>query len=311
MDSLSFWAGLIAQAEPGKFWFATVGACLAAIALVSYGFLRLQRARILEDTPTSHIRSAAQGYVELHGYARMLPGPEIASPLSGQRCCWWDYRVEQRRRKHGSRGGSSWVTIDRGRSDDLFTIEDATGQCIVDPVGATVVPDLSRKWRGSQPRPHSFPRKSQLWGFGEYRYSERMVNYGAAMYALGQFQTQIAFRADDEALELSELLSIWKQDKRELLSRFDANQDGEIDLEEWEVARREAIKSVRAEHVKRSVQPDLNILNKPKGQRPYILSTKTEQELTRAWRWSGLAGLLAGGVLGAGVVFALIARGLL
>lgn len=301
----------IAQAEPGKFWFATGFAALAGAGLFLFGFVQLRRARLLEDTPTSRIRSAAQGYVEFHGHARLLPGPEIRSPLSAERCCWWEYKIEQRRTVlRGGKRHTEWVTIDARTSDELFLLEDTTGQCVIDPVGARVIPGFSRSWRGYHPRPENFPAKTSHFGIGDYRYTERLLRFGSWLYVIGLFHSQTAARFDDETREVSELLADWKRDQRALLQRFDANGDGTIDLDEWELARKAAIAEVRAQQVERSVQPDLHVLSKPKDRRPFIVSTKTEHELTRGLRWGGGAAVAAGIALGAGVAFVLIARGL-
>lgn len=312
MEFLGRLLGDLAQAEPGKFWIATALAALGGAALFVFGFMQLKRARLLEDTPTSRVRSAAQGYVELHGHARLLPGPEVKSPLSHERCCWWQYKIEQRRTEHLSgKRRTEWVTIENGTSDELFLLDDGTGECVIDPVGATVVPSLSRSWRGSSSRPRGFPKQSSWFAFGEYRYTEQLLSYGAWLYALGQFQTQNAIRADDESRDVSELLAEWKRDRSALLHRFDANRDGQIDLQEWDVARRAAIEQIRAQHVEHAVQPDLNVLSRPPDRRPFILSTKTERELTRGMRWGGTAGVVLGPALGAVAVFMLMARGLL
>lgn len=284
---------------------------VGATGLLVIGFRRLGRARLLENLPTSRIRSAAQGYVELGGHARWLPGPDITAPLSGARCCWWQYSVQKKReRNFGNERRSEWVTIDSGTSDDLFILDDGTGQCVVDPVGATVVPDVDRKWRGFHPKPLSVTDSSWMFGSGNYRYRERLVSYGHWIYAIGQFQTQIASRENNQPLAVSELLARWKQDKRELLKRFDANEDGEIDMQEWEVARKEAIRQVRAKDVERTVQPDLNILNRPRGDMPFILSTRDEKQLTGRLRWGGLAMVWGGFLLALCVVFVLLVRGL-
>lgn len=302
----------LAQAEPQKFWLAAAILALFGSGLFVFGFVQLRRARLLEDTPTSRIRSAAQGYVELHGIARLLPGPEIRSPLSAERCCWWRYKIEQRRTEHHSgKRRVEWVVIDEGVSEELFLLADDTGECVVDPVGATIIPSLSRTWRGYSARPNHFPKHSSWLALGDYRYTEKLLNYGAWVYALGQFQTQNAIRADDESRDVSDLLAEWKRDQRGLLLRFDANRDGRIDMDEWEAARHAAIEQVRAQHVEHAVQPDLHVLSRPRDRRPFILSTKTEHELTRGMRWGGWASVLAGPVLGAAVVFMLIARGLL
>ena len=52
----------------------------------------------MEDTPTSKIRSAAQGYVELSGHGELMEGPKIIAPLTSKYCTWYSYKVEERRR---------------------------------------------------------------------------------------------------------------------------------------------------------------------------------------------------------------------
>ena len=295
-----------ADLGPFLFWFGLVAVC--GVALFVIGFRRLRHARLLEDMPTSRVRSAAQGYVEFHGHARLLPGPTIVSPLSAERCCWWEFQVEQRQKD--DKGRTRWVTIEKKTSDELFLLDDGTGQCVVDPVGARVIPSLSRRWRGFHPRPSAFPKKASWFDGGDYRYTERMVRFGAWLYTLGAFQTQTAARDDDEMRDVSERMAEWKRDRRSLLHRFDTNRDGQIDLQEWEEARKTAIAEVRAEQVERSIQPDLHVLSAPGDRRPFILSTQNEHELTRGLRWSGIGGVLAGILLGAIVCFGLIARGL-
>lgn len=87
----------ILQAGEGEFWGVAV--LLAVLALVAFsGLFRFyRRVRMIEDTPTSKIRSAAQGYVELQGEAESLPGPATVAPLSQLHCLWYRYRVEARR----------------------------------------------------------------------------------------------------------------------------------------------------------------------------------------------------------------------
>lgn len=312
MTPLDALAQTIAQADAAQFGWGLAALGAVALGLLYFGFRRLSHARLMEDMPTSLVRSAAQGYVELKGHARLLPGPLIVSPLSGERCCWWEYRIEHlRTHEHDGRRRSEWVTIDHQRSEELFLLADTTGQCIIDPHGARVMPSLRRRWRGYHARPQRFPKESPWFSLGDYRYTESLIRYGDVLYSLGHFESQVAQRAQDEALEVSARLQDWKQDQASLLQRFDRNGDGAIDMAEWSAAREAALADVRREHVEQNVQTDLHVLREPRDSRPYLLSTRTEAQMTRSDRWQGL-GCIALGTLGVGAaLLALTLRGLI
>ena len=48
-----------------KFWLVVIGLAAAAVYSFWYAFKSWGKNRVIEDTPTSRVRSAAQGYVEL------------------------------------------------------------------------------------------------------------------------------------------------------------------------------------------------------------------------------------------------------
>lgn len=286
----------ILGASSGHLFFFLLLVILLCIGLLSYGFVLIYRARLMEDTPTSLIRSAAQGYVELSGHARLLPGPPIVSPLSDTPCAWWSYRVQERDRNGKD---NQWRTIEEETSGELFLLADTTGECIVDPDYASVTPSLSRSWGGPVQRPHRGPDGMSWLSFGNYRYSEKLILLGDPIYATGWFRTQTAILELNESRDVSELMAEWKQDKHGLLKRFDANGDGQIDMQEWETARRAALEQVRAEHVERSLDPDLHVLSKPPDRRPFVLSTLTQKSLTRRYRlWATLCFAVAVGLIG-------------
>lgn len=305
-------AGQIAGADTHSFWIGT-GICLLFGAGAFWGgFAALKKARLIENTPTSRIRSAAQGYVELVGDARLLPGPDILSPLSGQRCCWWQYTVERQETvtRNGKRS-SEWRTIESGTSDSLFLLVDPTGQCVVDPQGASIDPSLRRQWRGRTQRPQQIPQGRSWFQFGDYRYTEKLLSVGAPLYALGQFRSQTAHLDINESADTAALLREWKADQAGLLRRFDSNGDGQIDLDEWEAIRKAALEQVRAQTLRQTLDTDIHVLCRPPDRRPFLLSTRTEQELTRGHRLRSALWLLLSLLGGSGGVFALTARGLL
>lgn len=302
------WAAL--PTEDYALWLGLAGGGALCSAWASLAWLH--KARLLEDTPTSKIRSAAQGYVELNGRTHLLPGPPIVSPLTQTRCAWWRYRVEEYQRSgYGNRRRSHWRTLESACSDHLFMLDDGTGECVVDPHGARVTPGLRRRWQGRGRRPARVPPHSPWLSFGRYRYTEELLFLYHPVYALGFFRTQNAIQAFDEDRELRELLAEWKRDTRRLLGEFDGNGDGQIDLQEWETVRRAALRQVRQAQVTQSVQPDIHVLCRPPDGRPYLLSARTEAQLTGRYRQLALGGVLLAALLGALSLALLQARGLL
>lgn len=258
-----------------------------------YGFRWWRWARLIEDTPTSQIRSAAQGLVELVGTARALPGTPIRGPLSRRECVWWTYTVEQRTRNQ--RGGSSWKRVRHGTSDGLFHLHDATGECIVDPEGAQVLPSQRNTWFGSTPMPEAGPpARRGLHLFGrKYRYTEARLHDGDPLYAIGWFTTERGAAAGSRSDEVARLLREWKRDHPSLLKRFDADGDGTLGLAEWERAREAAHEEVEAQRRVESVQPGVHVLRKPAREHPLLLAAAPEGKLASRYRIRALVGLAA------------------
>lgn len=285
------------DAAPRHFWWVLVLSMAAAVGCF-YLFLRwLNRARLMADTPTAAIRSAAQGYVELEGIARLMDGDPVVSPLSGERCVWYRYTVE-----HRDEDERRWRTVASGLSDSIFHLDDGTGRCIVDPEGATILPSVRLSWRGQLSWPGAAPLDTSFWDrylqSGPYRYTEHRLQEGDPLYATGQF---VALGGTGEASPseaVRDLLSCWKRDRRELLRRFDADRDGEISPEEWEMARQEAEREVRVSWHQRTRTSELSLLRKPGNGRPYLLSALPQHTLIARYRRQAL--LAAGGFLGFG-----------
>ena len=295
-DALAALRGWAASAPDNEFWIAfAVLAVLLALGTWQ-GFARPRRARLIEDTPTQRVRSAAQGYVELEGRARWMPGPGIFSPLSRSPCVWWTYKIQQQR---GSGRNRRWHTLESGTSDDLFLLDDGTGECVIDADGALVYADVKRQWRGATRRPMRIPKPDSGWlgrigfSFGSYRYVERCISAEAPLHAMGRFDTARAARADDEASEVRALLGEWKRDRASLIERFDADGDGTIDLDEWERARSAALETVRQRQAEAPVPDDVHVMRRSGDGRPFVLSTWPQDKLARYKRITGFALLAA------------------
>lgn len=283
-----------------EFWvFLTLSGGIA-IAGFWFTFRSLIRARTIEDTPTAKIRSAQQGYVELAGQAKVIDGDPTLAPLTGMDCCWYRYKIE----KHG---GKNWHTLESAGSEDLFLLDDETGECIIDPEGAEVTPSDKSVWYGSSRYPENRnPQRQTITQqplfkiarvlntkitFGNrYRYTEERIYPGDALYAIGLFRSldDVDHMQNQQRLT-RELLQEWKQNKRLLLERFDQDRNGKIDLQEWELARRTAHSETQKTYKAQIDNQTLHSLTRTSSRsHPFLLSTLPQFNLVRRYRlWAG------------------------
>ena len=278
--------------DPVEYWmFLAVVAAAGAWGFVR-GFRWWHWARLIEDTPTSRVRSAAQGYVELIGTGRRMPGAPVIAPLSKLPCTWWRFTIERRGRD--SKGRTTWKVVSRGTSDSLFWLEDDTGRCIVDPEGADVLPGATDTWYGGTPLPEAGPPVHRGFrGFGsDYRYRESRMHDGDPLYGIGWFRTEgnVLPGAVDE--EVAALLRQWKRDTATLMQRFDTDGDGTLTLAEWELARKAAHEQVLAERRRHAAEPGVHVLEKPRNDdRPLLLAAGDAPKLARRYRLHAVGGL--------------------
>ena len=258
--------------------------CLALIGTASLfaWSANFRRSRVVADTPTSHVASAPQGYVELFGKARAQPGQSLSAPLSLRPCVWFRYLLEEKR-------GKNWQRVGAGMSSDTFLLDDGTGQAIIDPDCAEILTTDRRCWYRS----------------GQ-RCTEWLLPPGGDLYALGEFATEGGqASALDATRDLNELLSQWKADNPKLLARFDLNGDAQVDLKEWQLARRAAQREIAKQHQEIRSQPGVHVMRKPRDGRLFLLSNLDPQRMARRyglWTWLQLAFALGAA---AGLVFVL------
>ena len=278
---------------------------IATLFLLSRCFANLKRARLIEDTPTSKIRSAAQGYVEISGVAELAKDrPLLAAALTQTPCLWFRFIIEEYRR---SGKNSSWQIVESGQSDSLFALNDHSATCLIDPRGAETTLIHRQSWRGNSRHPLTGNNSGgffTLGGFGkQYRYSEWRIHNGDLIYALGHLHTQRGASLDEQIKQQqNKLLNELKQDQAALLKRYDSNRDGEINQVEWERARRHA--QFQAEKTVLANAPDTppSILgySREHPEQPFILSAIDPEILAKRYRWSAFWCALGfvGGCLG-------------
>ena len=287
-----------------KYWIVVVGLAAASVYSFWFAFKAWAKNRTIEDTPTSRVRSAAQGYVELSGHGLLPQNSHNKGPLTGKRCTWWRYRIEERSRTGRSR---SWSTIDSGASAEPFLLDDGTGQCLIDPSGAEVFPSVSNVWYGPDAWPQvCIPNGSGVWGWladtfitDRYRYSEHRLMEREQVYAIGAFHSLGGVPVDSPDGAVSELLRQWKLDQPRLLTRFDSNHDGTLSSAEWELARDTARQQVLRARTAEIRSPSFNVLSEPVDGRAFLLAASDGESLARRFRRSALAGI--GGFLSSSV----------
>ena len=288
--------------EP-DFWKAAlaIGALLAFI----YGFRNWRLARLIEDTPVSRVRSAAQGYLELSGTARQCDGKPNAGPLTQLPCVWWLFQIEHRT---GSGKNTRWETINRGTSVAPFRLADDSGECLVGPAGADVRPGSRSSWSGALPWPVPPGGGQRFFGLGggDYRYTEHRINEYERVSVIGEFRTFGGVAAADVTGQVMKLLNEWKRDQPALLGRFDASHDGVLSQAEWERARAAARAQIEqgAPHTAPAAE---NIVVQPADQRPFLIAACDPGTLARRSRWAAAVLLLA--FLGAVTALAILQFG--
>ncbi len=260
-------------------------AVLSALLLLS-GFRMLHKKRLIENTPTSRVRSLAMGVVEVHG--RTLRSYALVSPMTHMPCVW--YRLRRYRRHRN--GWKLTSTLTSGAVP--FFLDDGTGRVRIDPRGAVVRAGIRQQGGGT------LARSDEKW-------VEELIYEGTSLYVLGSARP--APRGPSLRERTAEALRALKSDP-EAMRKYDLNGDGRVCADEWEAARADVEAQVlraKLEEAAQSRQEDLIVIGKS-GSTPFIIAgTECEARLARSY---GLAvpPLIGGGITLAAVSAALVLR---
>lgn len=271
------------------------------VALISfYSFFKnWKRLRFIEDTPTANLRSAHQGYVEIEGKGALIEDKPIYAPLSNHRCLWYRSQIEcQEILIEKGQSRINWNVIYSNISHHSFKLTDGSTSCFVDPDSAEIQGEEKLVWYGNT----EWPNQTQILesqsvlhsNNNRYRYSESLILPGQSLYVLGQFSTSSAASQHSIREIMNNLILDWKKDSQHLLKRFDANKDGQIDQQEWESARQIASAESQQIYQQRLLEPEHNIITKPKDKRyPFIISVYSQASLRQKYRLTAYLSLLA------------------
>lgn len=185
---------------------------LIGAGIFIYGFRQLSHKRLIENIPTSKIRSIALGLVEITGKAIAVEGTTRPGPFTGKDCIYYFYTIEEHRRQGKN---SRWVTIKKEEYRPEFYVQDDTGKILVNPEGAQInVPRDYEYNSGLLNDPPALVKEflkasdishDSFLGLNKrMRYREYLVEPGDAVYVMGSAEDDpvIAHTADDHTSRL-------------------------------------------------------------------------------------------------------------
>src|SRR3989338_5507351 len=122
------------------------------------GFYQLKIKRLIENTPTSKIRSIAMGLVEIFGEVIPFNKEIIKSPFTNTNCVFYSYTIEEYRSSGKNR---KWILIKKDTSNNKFYLKDETGQVLIDPNKAHI--DLNKRLKFTE---YILKQKDKLYILG-------------------------------------------------------------------------------------------------------------------------------------------------
>lgn len=255
---------------------------LCAVLSFWAGFKSLHLKRLVENTPTSKIRSLAMGLVEIKGSARRQFA--LYSPMTNIACVY--YRLTRYKRNQKNQ----WVVSSITSSGHVpFWVEDETGRVSVDPSGAKI--------QVSQSQDSLSTSGTALGGFitDDEKWREELIYDGALIYVLGK--ARVKTNPMTRQQRRAAALRVLKQDSVKMRA-FDRDGDGKIDAEEWQAARDSIEQQLHHEDLdasdRRKRQEDQIVIGRDEhGTMPFVIAETTTEVHLRS-KYAIYAGLFLG-----------------
>ncbi|MBN1824086.1 MAG: hypothetical protein JW803_07190 [Endomicrobiales bacterium] len=255
----------------------------AGFYFLYFGFIAFKKKTLIENTPTSKIRSVAMGLCEVSGTAREKS--PLKSKITYADCVLYKFLIE--REVRSSRGRRSWVTISSGVSTHYFYIDDGTGKILVDPLDAELMmePDY---------------RHVDISHGVKTRYTEWYIGNGDPVYVIGcvgKFRDCVSDRKDRLIAKIKKV----KSDKQKMKT-FDTNEDGIISAEEWDHARERIEEEFLKEELERPQEMDVDdiVISKGAHDPVFLISDRSEKDVL------GKLSLMCYGAVGGGFIIVIM-----
>lgn len=267
-----------------RIFFWSVAGIVGGIYLFFKGFLKLWEKRLIENIPTSKVRSIAMGLVELQGTA--VPDVLLAGPYTKSPCVFYHIIIERFVR---SKNSTYWVKELEMKTEIPFFIQDETGSVVVDPRGADT--NLPVRYRRIE---------------GHKRYSEYNIMEKETIYVLGTAKRTESLEEKIHSQVEARLKEIIKNPAEK--QKMDVNKDMWIDENELEIARKkikdEVIKEFSriGQEFKNSVHsvPDSLkniVIGKGELDKHFLLSNKSEKEMINSIKYRAFFYTVGGAIL--------------
>ncbi len=221
---------------------SVTGLALATLALglglLIHGIELIVRKRLIENTPTSRIRSMAMGFVELAGKARQKYSLKLPYLLFD--CVFYRYRILQQSQPNNP---STWNQVESGSSGPVpFYVEDDTGRVMVDPRDAIIGDIPKEEFSGAATR-HlgGIPLSPLQKAIFEY------IPVASTIYVYGIAQPITPNPHAAKEAEIERLRQLKRSP--ELMDTYDTDRDGRIDEQEWARARKDVQRQIDAERL--------------------------------------------------------------
>lgn len=177
------------MADDGRGLLTLIFGTGAGIYFFFSGLKDLRFRRLIQNLPTSKVRSLAMGLVELKGKARTME-EVLISPIRKRECVFYNYIIEEYR---SSGKSGRWVKVGGESSDRHFYLEDDTGKVAINPKKLTsnLVVDYNKQnqWKMDEEMKKFLKERGyKVDGFfkKQYRLSETFIEEGDNLYILGK-----------------------------------------------------------------------------------------------------------------------------
>ncbi|MBU0634362.1 MAG: E3 ubiquitin ligase family protein [Candidatus Omnitrophica bacterium] len=267
------------------------------------GFKRLRRKRRIENVPTSTVRGLALGMVELTGKAKKTNN--LVSPLTNTPCVYYRYLVQRYERRGKS---SQWVTVARGDSVfSPFWLDDETGKIMVFPKGAEVILpkdyEFTTGWGKTLPNcivefmQQKGIRHKSLFGNHTMRFREWYICPEETVFVLGSARKMSNFM-DEHKNKLIKKLQQLKNDP-ERMKEVDLNHDGEVSIEEWDLAVKKIEEKLLEEELKDADLENASdlMISFSEDEKLFLISDRSEKDLLKKLGWEAVLGIWGGAAL--------------